>query len=115
VNQIDAVNRRVSVTIGSPEQNTPEAERTPQADHLVIALGGVNDFRSAPSAQQHALTLKSLLDAALVRNRVLAMRSRWGAIPAWKPWLHSTDSFARNCAISPNCGRIRPDYSYSSG
>jgi NADH:ubiquinone reductase (H+-translocating) len=76
VNQIDAANRRVSVTIGSPEQNTPEAERMLQADHLVIALGGVNDFRGVPGAQQHALTMKSLLDAALVRNRALAMLSR---------------------------------------
>jgi NADH dehydrogenase len=42
-------------------------------DYLIIALGAVTNFSPAAGAVSHALGLKDLLDAILVRNRVLTM------------------------------------------
>src|SRR5215813_9483876 len=42
-------------------------------DYLVIALGGVTNFRHATGAAEHCLGLKSLSDAMWVRNRALAL------------------------------------------
>jgi NADH dehydrogenase len=42
-------------------------------DYLVIALGAITNFSPASGAGTHALGLKDLLDAILVRNRVLTM------------------------------------------
>ncbi len=40
-------------------------------DHLVLALGAVTNFHGTPGLAEHALTMKSLGDAIVVRNRVL--------------------------------------------
>jgi NADH dehydrogenase len=40
-------------------------------DHLVIALGAVTNFHGTPGLAEHALTMKSLGDAIVARNRVL--------------------------------------------
>jgi NADH dehydrogenase len=40
-------------------------------DHLVLALGSVTNFHRTPGLEEHALTMKSLGDAILVRNRVI--------------------------------------------
>jgi len=41
-------------------------------DHLVLALGSVPNFRGTPGLEQRALTMKSLEDAILLRNRMIA-------------------------------------------
>jgi len=40
-------------------------------DQLVLALGAVTNFHRTPGLEEHALTMKSLGDAILVRNRVI--------------------------------------------
>jgi NADH dehydrogenase len=42
-------------------------------DHVVIALGGVTNFFGIPGAQSHAITIKTLGDAIVLRNRALDM------------------------------------------
>lgn len=41
-------------------------------DHLVVALGSVTNYAGIPSIETHALAMKSLGDAALLRNRLIA-------------------------------------------
>jgi NADH:quinone reductase (non-electrogenic) len=69
VREIERVelDRRV-VTLG--------AGLTPQTfelafDHLVVALGGVTDFRGVPGLPEHALAFKTLADALRIRNHVI--------------------------------------------
>jgi NADH:ubiquinone reductase (H+-translocating) len=40
-------------------------------DQLVVAVGAVTNFYRTPGLEEHALTMKSLGDAILVRNRVI--------------------------------------------
>jgi NADH dehydrogenase len=40
-------------------------------DQLVLALGSVTNFHRTPGLEDHALTMKTLGDAVLVRNRVI--------------------------------------------
>ncbi len=40
-------------------------------DHLVLALGAVTNFYHTPGLEAHALSMKTLGDAILVRNRVI--------------------------------------------
>src|ERR1043166_2844148 len=40
-------------------------------DQLVVALGAVTNFFHTPGLEEHALTMKTLGDAILVRNRVI--------------------------------------------
>ena len=40
-------------------------------DQLVLALGAVTNFFNTPGLAEHALTMKTLGDAILVRNRVI--------------------------------------------
>src|ERR1700757_4095843 len=40
-------------------------------DQLVLALGAVTNFYRTPGLEEHALTMKTLGDAILIRNRVI--------------------------------------------
>src|SRR5882724_11679496 len=42
-------------------------------DHLVLALGSVTNFFGLPGLAARALTMKSLADAALLRNRLIGL------------------------------------------
>jgi NADH dehydrogenase len=42
-------------------------------DHLVIALGSVTNFFGLPGLEERALTMKSLGDAIVLRNRMIAL------------------------------------------
>lgn len=42
-------------------------------DHLVLALGSVPHYFDLPGMEEHSFTLKSLEDAVLLRNHVIAM------------------------------------------
>jgi len=75
--------RRTRVAIGDVEAIDLEKKRVrvrhsglPQTlevvyDHLVLALGAVTNFHRTPGLAEHALTMKTLGDAILVRNRVI--------------------------------------------
>ena len=50
---------------------TQETE-TVQADHLVLSLGSTSSFHGQEEVERHAFTLKSLDDATLLRNHLMA-------------------------------------------
>jgi len=76
VDGIDVDNKRVTITLGQDEDGIPTAQRTLDADHLVIALGSVTSFHGIPGTQEHSLTIKSVGDAAAIRNRALELLER---------------------------------------
>ena len=67
VREIDLASRSVVVEVGEGSNSS----RTLQADQLVIALGSVPKFHGIPGVQEHSLPIKSIGDAAAIRNRVL--------------------------------------------
>ncbi len=81
VDAIDLHRRTVTFTAGATEEGVPEEARTLEAEHLVIALGSVTNFHGLPGVQEHSLTIKSLGDAAAIRNRTLALLERADAEP----------------------------------
>ena len=49
------------------------SDRSLRYDHLVLALGGVADFRDLPGLEDNSFTLKKLEDAVSLRNHVIAL------------------------------------------
>ncbi len=76
VDEVDVDSKRVTLTLGEEEAGIPKARRTLEADHLVIALGSVTSFHGIPGVREHALTIKSVGDAAAIRNRALELLER---------------------------------------
>jgi NADH dehydrogenase len=70
VESIDLMNRTVTVTYGFTER------RELQYDHLVLASGAETNFFGLPGVAEQAVTLKSLSDAVILRNRVIALLER---------------------------------------
>jgi NADH dehydrogenase len=68
VHSIDLSARRVRC-IGGVAQITLEFE----FDHLLLTLGSETNFFNLPGVSDWAVTMKSLSDAAMLRNRVLAL------------------------------------------
>ncbi len=66
IEAIDLVNKQVRVR----HPDVPTAYEITY-DHLVLAVGAVTNFYRTPGLEEHALTMKSLGDAMLVRNRVI--------------------------------------------
>jgi len=66
VRSIDLVNKEVRIL--HPDVPNPVDLRY---DHLVLALGAVTNFFNTPGLEEHALTMKTLGDAILVRNRII--------------------------------------------
>jgi NADH dehydrogenase len=67
VEAIDLVERRVTLAYGLHHQRKNLAY-----DHLLIALGSETNFFKLPGVEERALTMKSLGDAVLLRNQMLA-------------------------------------------
>ena len=67
VHDIDLRNKSVLLDVG----DGGGSRRTLKADHVVIALGSVSNFHGIPGVQEHSLGLKSIGDAAAIRNRIL--------------------------------------------
>ena len=67
VHEIDLPNKAVVLD----SINRDGARRTLTADHLVIALGSVPNFHGIPGVSENSLGLKSIGDAAVIRNRIL--------------------------------------------
>lgn len=63
---IDLVNRRVRIR-HADLPNPVDVDY----DQLVLALGAVTNFFNTPGLAEHALTMKTLGDAILVRNRII--------------------------------------------
>jgi NADH dehydrogenase len=76
VEKIDAGKKAVTVTIGDEAQGVPQVQRTLQADHLVVALGSITNFHHIPGLKEHSLTIKTVEEAEVIRNRALALLER---------------------------------------
>jgi NADH dehydrogenase len=81
VEALDLHRRSVTLRVGQTEANIPEAKHTLVADHLVLALGSVSNFHNIPGLEEHSFTMKSLDDAARLRDRVLQLLQRANAEP----------------------------------
>lgn len=80
VESIDLGRKQVRLTIGGTN-GVPATERSLRADILVLALGSSTNFHGLPGLPQHALTLKSVRDAASIRMRALALLERADSEP----------------------------------
>ncbi len=76
---IDLQHRTVMVQLGQSAADIPEARHSLVADHLVLALGSVNNFHGIPGLKEHSFTIKSLDDAARLRDRALQLLQRTNA------------------------------------
>ncbi len=83
VNPIRKVLRHTNLFVGEVESIDLDARRIVashglsrhqhefQYDHLVLGLGAVTSFHGIPDLQAHALQMKSLADAIVLRNRLI--------------------------------------------
>src|SRR5258708_1167712 len=67
VDSIDLENKNVAVSHGDDGH-----EHVLDYEHLVLALGTITNFYNIPGLKERALTIKSLGDAILLRNRLIA-------------------------------------------
>ncbi|MGH2389655.1 MAG: NAD(P)/FAD-dependent oxidoreductase [Chloroflexota bacterium] len=81
VDRIAVEGKRVTVTTGDLRHGVLGAQRSLEADHLILALGSVTDFHQAQGVAAHALPMKTLGDAAAIRNRALALTATANAEP----------------------------------
>jgi len=68
IEAIDLVARRVTISYG-----VRELRRELQFDHLVLALGSETNYFGIPGVAEQALGIKTLRDAVILRNGVIAM------------------------------------------
>jgi len=68
VEQIDLNNHKVTITRVLDSQ-----KRELEYDFLVIALGGKTNFFGNKNVEKHALTIKTLGDAIVLRNHIISM------------------------------------------
>ena len=85
VNPLRRILRRVHVVIAELEgidlttrsircrNALQDVERTFEFDHLLLALGAETNFFDTPGVRDWAVTMKNLADAALLRNRMVAL------------------------------------------
>jgi NADH:quinone reductase (non-electrogenic) len=68
IHAIDATNKKVRCAAG-----LRDLELEFEFDHLLLALGAETNFFDIPGVRDWAVTMKNLADAALLRNRVVAL------------------------------------------
>ena len=85
VNPLRRILRRVHVVVAEVEaidlttrsvrcrNALQDVERTFEFDHLLLALGAETNFFDTPGVRDWAVTMKNLADAALLRNRMVAL------------------------------------------
>ena len=85
VNPLRRILRRIKVVVAEVEaidltkravrcrNSLQDVERTFEFDHLLLALGAETNFFNTPGARESAVTMKNLADAALLRNRMVAL------------------------------------------
>jgi NADH dehydrogenase len=66
VDAIDLVNKTIVVSHGDKSHS-----HTLHYDHLVMGLGTITNFYNLPGLAERALTIKSLGDAIVLRNRII--------------------------------------------
>jgi NADH dehydrogenase len=85
VNPLRRILRRVNLVVAEVEgidlttrtircrNALQNVELTFEFDHLLLALGAETNFFATPGAHESAVTMKNLADAALLRNRMVAL------------------------------------------
>jgi NADH dehydrogenase len=68
--------RVVEVDVAQRQVRLADGDETVAYDHLVLAVGSVPHFLDLPGMAEHAFTLKSLADAARLRDHVLTLLER---------------------------------------
>lgn len=81
VDGVDLADKRITLTSGGNQAGVPASQRTLEADHLVIAVGSVTNFHGISGVKEHALTIKSVGDAASIRNRAIELLEAADAEP----------------------------------
>jgi NADH:ubiquinone reductase (H+-translocating) len=81
IESIDLQSRSITLRVGHRDENIPERNRTLSADHLVLALGSVTNFHQIPGVQEHSIGIKSLAEAAVLRDRILELLQRASVEP----------------------------------
>ena len=68
-NPLPKLLRRVTILMG----NVTQSEREISYDHLVLALGSETNYSGIPGIRDHAMGIRSLGDAIMLRAGVIAM------------------------------------------
>ena len=76
VEEIDLANRRITLTKDTEAKGLPSAAQTLPFDQLILALGSVPHFYDIPGLEAHSLTIKTLEEAAAIREKVLLVLER---------------------------------------
>jgi NADH:ubiquinone reductase (H+-translocating) len=78
VESIDLANKKVKMTytIGRQSRPTEGREHTFEYDYLVIALGNENNFFNNTGIQKNSFTMKSIVDALLLRNHMINLNKQ---------------------------------------
>ena len=72
----DLSSKRVTLSIGAEAEGIPEDTRTLEADHLVLALGAVTNFRGIEGLERHSITMMTTTDAIEAHHRAIALLER---------------------------------------
>lgn len=72
--EVDAIDTAAQ-TVRVRTSATASAEQL-RYDHLILALGSVPNYYNLPGLEAHSFTLKTLQDATLLRNHVIALLER---------------------------------------
>ncbi len=76
VEEIDLANRQIVLIKDTDAKGLPSATLTLPYDQLILALGAVPDFYDIPGLEEHCLTIKTLEEAAAIREKVLLVLER---------------------------------------
>jgi len=76
VTSIDAANGQVEIMIGESLPGVQRARKVIRAEHLVVALGSITNFRGIDGLVEHSLTIKTIEGALAIRTRTLALLER---------------------------------------
>lgn len=68
VDHVDMQTRRVNIKYAAGTK-----QRELEYDHLVLAVGSENNFFGDANLEWHAVTMKTITDAMLLRNRIIAL------------------------------------------
>jgi NADH dehydrogenase len=82
VQGVDMNNKRVTVKVGDSQHRLSPVQRDLEYDQLVLALGSVTNYHHLDGVEENALSIKSLHDAMLIPNRIIAILERADAEPS---------------------------------
>ena len=72
----DLASKRVTLLVGSEAEGIPEATRTLEADHLVVAMGAATNFLGIEGLEKHSFAMTTTVDAVEAHHRAIALLER---------------------------------------